>query len=156
LLSRFSLVPAEGNGPSRRSGTGAQTTQGDNQGGQSTLTNILNRLWGQGGASSNPTSPAEDHAPSHSPFAVPAGSSTAPPSHPGDLLHGTPPPQLQTAMSPSAPRAPTSSASTSNDVASGAPAEHAPDPPEAAIPSAIPEEYRARHRQREREQHQHE
>ncbi|GFZ49583.1 hypothetical protein JCM24511_07703 [Saitozyma sp. JCM 24511] len=155
-VCRFSLVPAEGNEPSRRSGTGAQTTQRDNQGGQSTLTNILNRLWGQGGASSNPTSPGEDHATSHPPFAVPAGSSTAPPSHPGDLLHGTPPPQLQTAISPTSPRVSTSPAATGNDVASGEPAEHAPDPPEAAIPSVIPEEYRARHRQREREQHQHE
>jgi hypothetical protein len=100
------------------------------------VTSVLQRLFGQSGAASTPTSPTHEAGP---PILSP---STNPPSSSvGDA------PTLDAAVS----SAIASSASLPSAPASGASVRTQDD---IRIPTAIPSEYRERHRQREREREQ--
>nr|XP_019044725.1 hypothetical protein I302_06638 [Kwoniella bestiolae CBS 10118]OCF23655.1 hypothetical protein I302_06638 [Kwoniella bestiolae CBS 10118] len=153
-VCRFSLVPEEENRSRRSENTG--TAQANQEGGQSTMTNILNRLFGQaGGTTSNPTSPTDNES---NPFTFGSAGEAA----------RSPAPQASESSAAQADQAP-AAGSTNDDraedppsptlPASGQPAaQDSQSPSEQDRPSmstAIPEDYRARHRERERQrQHQ--
>lgn len=128
FLSRFSLIPAEGNPPA------AQAQQADASGtGIPSITNILQRLWGQSGTASPPTSPGVD------PQSPPILSST----FPSGLSQSAP-------VEPSRPTEPVQASSTT------VPSQQSPTSGQQAevntnVSSGIPDDYRERHRQRERQ-----
>lgn len=115
-VCRFSLVPDEANRPA------APPTE---EQGQPLLTNILNRLWGQGGATIQGDAP--------------------PPLEPATDASSNPPPPTAQPTSSSAPTQ-ASTHSTSADSA-----EDDPPVPVPGLSSAIPDDYRERHRRRERD-----
>ncbi|WWC63333.1 uncharacterized protein I303_105933 [Kwoniella dejecticola CBS 10117] len=162
-VCRFSLVP-EGEDRSRRSNAPASepgappgAEANSQEGGQSTMTSILNRLFGQaGGTTSNPTSPTGEQ-PVHTPFGV-AGEAAA--RSPSSSAAQQPPTTGQASIPGSMPN-------TSQPTSHSAGAERqnaSDDPPSPTLPAsgqpsistAIPEEYRARHRERERRRQQEE
>ncbi|WWC71536.1 uncharacterized protein I206_105494 [Kwoniella pini CBS 10737] len=166
-VCRFSLVPEEEDrarrsaAPPQSNTTSAEGTANSAQeGSQSTMTSILNRLFGQaGGTTSNPTSPTGEES-NHLPFGA-AGEATRPApsttavqaassgdvSRPRSVPDGMPPTDQSGQQSGS------SSRQHNNE-----------DPPSPTLPAsgqpslstAIPEDYRARHRERERQRQQHE
>ncbi|WRT68431.1 uncharacterized protein IL334_005407 [Kwoniella shivajii] len=135
--ARFSLVPEDADRrPAQAQPQGNSEPQ---EGAQSAVTNILNRLFGQGGgATSNPNSPTEDE-PRNFPFGA-ADEATGS----GDRTDATP----QAPPRPPQPTSPSPSIPTS-----GQPAVEDDHP---VLPTAIPDDYRARHRERERQRHQEE
>ncbi|WVR00031.1 hypothetical protein IAU59_007173 [Kwoniella sp. CBS 9459] len=167
-VCRFSLVPEEeerGRSPSQPGQPSSSSTQDQQrsqsppaaaEAGQSTMTSILNRLFGQSGASSNPTSPtATEHA--HTPFgaageAVQGGSTAASSARePVPFRDPSPPPYHSDFGAMTSPR------SESPPVASGRQATTGDTREEQSnLSSNIPEDYRARHRERERAERQRE
>ncbi|WWD19087.1 hypothetical protein CI109_103545 [Kwoniella shandongensis] len=168
-VCRFSLVPedADRQTQSQASNTQGQTSQQPNQtpsevggGAASAVTSILNRLFGQSGTTSNPTSPGVTE-PQQTPFgsvreqaqeyqpqgqASTSTSQTQAPSHAqrqATTQSGDQPPSTSTHRT-GANESP-SALPTSGQVA---------DPIQPSLSTAIPEDYRARHRERERLRHQ--
>lgn len=151
-VCRFSLVPQEpdqaprpnDNATPSQSTTGAHTrAQGQGQQpagpadlaeGQSTMTSILNRLFGQSGSASNPTSPGVTE-PLHSPF--------------GGLFTADQPSESNTR---SEENSTLPSGTTNTDTNTAQTSGQVED--QERIPNSIPEDYRARHRERERQQNQ--
>ncbi|WVF72832.1 hypothetical protein IAT40_007650 [Kwoniella sp. CBS 6097] len=164
-VCRFSLVPEEED--RARSSQSGQTSSAQPQAppateaGQSTMTSILNRLFGQSGVTSNPTSPtATEHA--HTPFgtageAVQGESSGSTASLPAQHTQAqesapwrdpSPPPYHSDFGAMTSPRSETPPA------ASGQPTTSETREEPSTLSSNIPEDYRARHRERERAERQ--
>ncbi|ORY35545.1 hypothetical protein BCR39DRAFT_555693 [Naematelia encephala] len=137
-VCRFSLVPEDGNRQNPQA-TQAQAPSG----GLTSVTDILQRLWGQGGAPSNPTSPTTEQAP---PVNLTSQLSTSVPPPPAP--QPSPPPAVQPQSAADTP-ASTSEGQTEGTPTSGAPVEVDLEGP--MLSSAIPADYRERHRQRELE-----
>lgn len=171
LISRFSLVPAEGNetpqprqapssGTSPSQAGQSESTQGQNGIG-STVTNILQRLWGQGGSVSNPQSPSTTPSNPMSPASErpPTGAFGMGTSRVGVTPTFSPPPgpppgrtHSETQYFP--PSGPPPSQTQPNEQQSSTPLPQASGQSTQVerFPSAIPADYRERHRRREQEQ----
>ncbi|WWC93814.1 hypothetical protein V866_000650 [Kwoniella sp. B9012] len=169
-VCRFSLVPEEedrtrrSQGQGQGQGQGSGTAQNNQEGGQTTMTSILNRLFGQaGGTTSNPTSPTDNEtnhftfgsagqaAQSSTPGAAtssnsaPASNSVTGADQPSTAATGN----SAQSQDPPSPTLPTSGQPVTQD------SQQTSDQDRPSLSSAIPEDYRARHRERER-QRQHE
>ncbi|OCF37961.1 hypothetical protein I316_00185 [Kwoniella heveanensis BCC8398] len=176
-VCRFSLVPEEedrarssgpGQAPSTSQNQQSQSPPAAAETGQSTMTSILNRLFGQSGATSNPTSPtATEHT--HTPFgaageavrgqeqgqssgSASSSSSTRPAQmhEPAPFRDPSPPPYHSDFGAMTSPRAATPPAT------SGQPTGNQTGEEQSNLSSNIPEDYRARHRERERAERQRE
>ncbi|WVR07511.1 hypothetical protein IAU60_004553 [Kwoniella sp. DSM 27419] len=183
-VCRFSLVPEEANRSQPPTNTAAQTRAEANQesqgegtqaeGGQSIITSVLNRLFGQSGAAtSNPTSPSEAE-PAHSPFHAPPSQADDQSVYHSDFGAVNLSDQSDQAdtLATSAQTSATPSRSTyttapSGQSVSGTPAntsgtyqqpavnaENTAGDDQPTMSTAIPEDYRARHRERERQRQQ--
>ncbi|KAK8854767.1 hypothetical protein IAR55_003506 [Kwoniella newhampshirensis] len=153
-VCRFSLVPENDDRqrqprPSNTPGqpqTPAQTGSGG--GPASAVTSILNRLFGQSGTTSNPTSPGVTE-PAQTPFG----------SIPEQVSVGTSSSsQAQSQMQSQSTSAPTQDSSEQNaSVVHNTDAlpisGQAANPVQPPMSTVIPEDYRARHRERERQRH---
>jgi hypothetical protein len=126
LFSRFSLVPAEGNRAPEETGAPSNAVPGQ-PGNNSVITGVLQRLFGQSGTTSTPTSPTRELAsPGLTAIADPMNrqAETSTTANPHPVIPPLPSTQSSGQTTQMEPR----------------------------IPNSIPDDYRERHRRREREQ----
>jgi len=169
-VCRFSLVPDQNDSSSSPAAQNQEQGQGQGQqasepeGTQSTITNILNRLWGQAGTNSAPPSPTVEMR------SPPLGATQAPTTSPEQVLNLPAADATSGSQAPGAPAAPGQPDEPLQRAPSAAPSTPAPAPTEPEgrasgqasdpsattaqrLPTAIPDDYRERHRRRERERH---